>query len=182
MDHPGTGAPLMVIWIIGLSGSGKTTLGREVARQWRDSGANCVLLDGDEIRELFRHDSGHEPYSLEGRRINAERMISLCELLDRQGVNVVCCILSIFQDMRDENRTRFSRYFEIFMDAPLDTLQRRDVKGHYAAALRGTTKNFVGIDIPFERPTGMDLVIDSSGDHADIQTLAHDALKKAGVM
>ncbi len=169
----------MVIWLIGLSGSGKSTLGREVARQLREVESNTVLLDGDELRAIFSHDRGDEPYTIQGRRTNAERVVALCEMLDRQGINVVCCILSIFPDMRVENRRRFSRYFEIYMDAPLDVLMARDVKGIYAAARRGEVKNVVGIDIDFDQPTGADLVIDSSAEVADIQQLASLALERA---
>lgn len=169
----------MVIWLVGLSGSGKTTLGREVARQWRQTERNTVLVDGDEIRELFRHDQGDAPYTIEGRRQNAERIISLCEFLEQQDINVVCCILSIFPEMRSENHKRFAKYFEVFMDAPLKSLIRRDVKGIYAAAERGDMKNVVGIDIPFERPTGSDMVITSSTDTPDIEQLARDVLTQA---
>jgi adenylylsulfate kinase len=168
----------MVIWCIGLSGSGKTTLGREIARQLRARQPNTVLLDGDELREVFAHGRGDEAYTVEGRRVNAERIVALCKLLDSQGINVVCCILSIFPEMRDENRRRFSRYFEIFLDAPLHVLESRDVKGLYKGARQGKTRNVVGIDIPFERPTRSDMVIDTSGDTVDVKKLAAEVLDR----
>jgi adenylylsulfate kinase len=169
----------MIIWMIGMSGSGKTTLGRVVARQWRETATNVVLLDGDEMREIFRNDRGDQAYSLDGRRENAERIVALCDMLDRQNINVVCCILSIFADMRAENRTRFSRYFEVFMDAPLEVLRHRDVKGLYSAYDRGKTSNVVGIDIPFQPPVSADMVIDSSGDDPELQNLASAVLTEA---
>jgi adenylylsulfate kinase len=171
----------MIIWLIGLSGSGKTTLGSEMARQLRARHPNTVLLDGDTLRQVFAFDRGSAPYTVEGRRLNAERIAALCEMLDRQGIHVICCILSIFADMRKANRTRFSRYFEIFMDAPLEALRQRDVKGLYAAADSGKIPNVVGVHIPFERPSGSDLVIDSSGDAPDVPALAARALKQAGL-
>lgn len=171
----------MVVWVIGLSGSGKTTLGREMARQWRAATPNVVLLDGDEVRQVFAHDRGDDAYTPQGRRVNAERLVALCELLDRQGIHVVCCVLSIFGDMRRDNRGRFSRYFEIFMDASLEAVMARDAKGLYAAAKRGQARNVVGVDIPFERPATPDLVIDSSGPCADVPALAGMALRAAGL-
>jgi len=168
----------MVIWLIGLSGSGKTTLGREVACQLRKLEPNTVLLDGDELRQVFSHDSGNEPYTVEGRRQNANRITALCGMLDRQGINVVCCILSIFQDMRLTNKVQFSHYFEIFMDAPLEILKSRDTKGLYAAAGRGEMKNVVGIDIPFQRPLSPDLIIDSSGENPEVGQLSAMILEK----
>ncbi|MBO6788920.1 MAG: adenylyl-sulfate kinase [Dinoroseobacter sp.] len=169
----------MVIWMIGMSGSGKTTLGREVVRKWRETATNVVFLDGDEMREIFRSNKGEHAYTIEGRRENADRIVALCELLDRQNINVLCCILSIFDDMRLQNRSRFSEYFEVFMDAPVETLRRRDVKGIYAAFDKGETSNVVGIDIPFGTPTSADMVIDSSGDDPDLVRLANEVLTRA---
>jgi adenylylsulfate kinase-like enzyme len=168
----------MIIWIIGLSGSGKTTLGTELTKQMRFFEKNTVLLDGDEMREFFSHFPHNDPYSVEGRRINAERIVALCKLLDSQNINVVCCTLSIFPDIRLANRQRFSRYIEIFMDAPLDIVRLRDVKGLYAAAAKGEIKNVVGEDIPFERPEYPDITIDSSNQFADIPQMATTILSR----
>ncbi|PWT75140.1 MAG: adenylyl-sulfate kinase [Proteobacteria bacterium] len=171
----------MVIWIIGLSGAGKTTLGREIVRQWRLVDQSCVLLDGDELRDVFRHTDAETAYTVHGRRANAETIAALCALLDRQRINVVCCILSIFPDMRLENRHRFSRYFEVFLDASMSSLRARDAKGLYAAAEDGTIRDVVGIDIPFERPITADMVIDTSGALTDVTGLAGQVLSRAGV-
>ena len=170
----------MVIWLIGLSGSGKTTLGKEIARLWRGLAANTVLLDGDELRRVFAHDQTDAAYSVEGRRANAERMTALCEMLDRR-INVVCCILSLFPDMRTQNRERFSRYFEVFMDASMEALLRRDTKGLYQDALTGARPNVVGVDIPFPRPETADLTISTSGPEPDMTQLARHVLGKAGI-
>lgn len=171
----------MVIWLIGLSGSGKTTLGRIVAQQLRQRHPNTVLLDGDEVREIFGSDRGDDAYTVAGRRRNAERLTALCRMLDRQGLHVVCCVLSIFPDMRADNRRQFSGYFEVFLDAPLSVLQARDVKGLYAAARAGTCRNVVGVDIPFPRPEAPDLVIDTSSGADRLADWAHCILDRAGV-
>lgn len=171
----------MVIWIIGLSGAGKTTLSRALAKRWRALGPSTVIVDGDEIRRVFGREDGPAAYTVEGRRRNAERVAALCEMLDRQGINVVCAILSLFPEQRAENRRRFSRYFEVFLDAPLGVLEARDVKGLYAAARAGRMDCVVGVDIPFPRPDGADLVIDTSGAMPDMDALARDVLARAGV-
>jgi adenylylsulfate kinase-like enzyme len=169
----------MVIWLIGLSGSGKSTLGAEIYTQLRNIKSNTVLLDGDEIRKIFSFDRGDESYTIQGRRLNADRIVAICEMLDKQEINVVCCILSIFEDIRAANKKRFAQYFEIFMQAPLEILKQRDVKGLYAAAAKGEISNVVGIDIPFEPPTSSDIVIDTSKSNTNIPQLASNILELA---
>jgi adenylylsulfate kinase len=150
----------MVIWIIGLSGAGKTTLGQAVCRLWRQSAPNTVLVDGDEIRRIFAMDQLPGDYSMAARRANAERMAGICAWLDAQDINVVCCILSMFPDQRAENRARFKAYYEVFLDAPMELLERRDPKGIYEAARLGHQHNVAGYDLPFPRPEHSDLIVD----------------------
>src|SRR5690554_4504107 len=168
----------MVIWLIGLSGSGKTTLGQEIFRQWKASSPNTVLIDGDEVRRIFRQDLQATDYSIPGRRLNAERIFELCAWLDTQGINVVCSILSIFPDLRKRNREQLGNYFEVYLNPPLETLVERDTKGLYRKALAGEMINMVGVDIPFPPPQDADLEIDTSKP-ALVPDLAKQILKKA---
>jgi adenylylsulfate kinase-like enzyme len=168
----------MVIWLIGLSGSGKTTLGTEIVRQWRTTAPNTLLVDGDEVRRIFGLDKQAADYSLAGRRLNAERVFELCGFLDAQAHNVVCSVLSIFPDLRARDRTTFQRYFEVFLNPPLQTLLDRDTKGLYRKARAGEMPNVVGVDIPFPPPTEADLEIDTSLS-ADVPALARRILERA---
>ena len=90
----------MVIWIIGLSGSGKTTLAQRVISDInnRPNTKKTILIDGDDIREVFGNDIG---YSKEDRLINAKRICRLGKFLNDQGINVVCAILSLFLNHRN---------------------------------------------------------------------------------
>lgn len=169
----------MVIWLIGLSGAGKTTLGSALASTWRARAPGTVLVDGDIVRRVFNQHDGDAPYTVGGRRENAERITALCEWLDAQSINVVCCILSIFPDLRAENRARFSRYYEVYLRAPVEVLARRDGKSLYASALRGERRNVVGVDIAFPEPTDCDLVLDTSGALPDIDALARRVLNES---
>lgn len=169
----------MVIWLIGLSGAGKTTIGRCVYHEWKKRESNTVLIDGDEIREIFKQNQNQADYSLEGRRQNAERIKQLCAWLDRQGINVVCNILLLFNDVSDWNREHLSSYFEVYVATPLDVVKARDSKGLYAAALSGEMKNIVGIDIPFSPPASPDAVIDNSDECHDFHEFAVQILSRA---
>lgn len=171
----------MILWIVGLSGAGKTTLGREVYAQWKARDAATVLVDGDEIRAIFGADRGGQAFTLSGRRQNADRIVEICNWLDRQGINVVCCVLCIFPDVLAENRHRFTRYFEVFLDAPLESVMARDAKGIYAGAKQGTVGDVVGIDIPFPRPLASDLVIANGESPFDPVRIAAEVLDRAGI-
>ncbi len=168
----------MVIWIIGLSAAGKSTLGGYLYEGLKKEVPHTVLIDGDQVRRMFGQDQGEEAYSVGGRRLNAERISNLCEWLDGQGIHVVCCILSIFEESRQKNRQRYSKYFEVYIDVPLDTLKKRETKGLYAGADRGQIKNVVGVDIPFTPPANPDYVVDNSSDGADLKSISQDILEK----
>ena len=146
----------MVIWIIGLSGAGKTTLANEVVSKIRSSKKTVVLIDGDIIRDIFDNDLG---YTLDDRLKNANRISKLCKLLDDQGINVVCAILSLFPDSRNWNRQNINSYYEVYIEAPLDHIQKRDYKGIYKKFKDGKIKNVAGLDIKFIPPKNPDLII-----------------------
>lgn len=150
----------MVVWIIGLSGAGKTTLARETVRRVRRTLPNVVLLDGDQLREVWGGDVDH---TLAGRKRNADRICRLGRMLEEQGVHVVCAILSLFEESRAWNRDQCDSYFEVFIDAPLEALQARDPKGLYAAAAAGRMADVPGVDLPFAPPQRPDKVIANTG-------------------
>tara|TARA_B100000519_G_C14015355_1_gene330753 strand:+ start:38 stop:553 length:516 start_codon:yes stop_codon:yes gene_type:complete len=146
----------MVIWIIGLSGAGKTTLAKQIVEKTRAHGKDIVLIDGDVIRDLFNNDLG---YSLKDRFKNAERISMLCKFLDDQGIDVVCAILSLFPESRTWNREYIKNYYEVYIEAPMDQLVKRDYKGLYKKFEKGKLKNVAGMDIEFTPPENSDLLI-----------------------
>jgi adenylyl-sulfate kinase len=146
----------MVIWIIGLAGAGKTTIGRALHVLLQRSGRPVAFLDGDHVREMMDNDLGH---TLEDRRKNGRRMSRICHYLDSQGIDVVCATLSQFDEHQSWNRANCSRYFEVYLDVPMDVLVARDQKGLYSGALAGTIKDVVGVDMPFPPPKNPDMVI-----------------------
>ena len=173
----------MLIWIIGLSGSGKTTLANEVASIIRNTNKNVVILDGDDIREVFQNDLG---YSIDDRKVNASRLCRLGKFLSEQGLIVITPILSIFPDSRKWNRKEVKNYFEVYIDTPKELLIARDTKGLYGAYIRGEKQNVVGMDIDFIPPEDPNLTIknDKSLDFLLLQanSIAETAIAKSNAL
>lgn len=145
---------MAVTWIIGLAGSGKTTTGKALRDRLVESGVPTVFLDGDVIRGLFGAND-KASYTVAGRKENSERFFQLCKLLDDSKINVVCAILSIFEEHRKRNREVFEDYYEVYLSADMESLMKR--RPLYNMAIEGLEKNVVGVDIEFEEPKSPDL-------------------------
>ncbi len=154
----------------GLSGAGKTTVGLELRHRLRSTGRPAVFLDGDALRQTIADDLGHGSTH---RRRSAMRNARLCQLLAKQGHDVVCTTISLFHAVQRWNREHIPGYCEIYLRVPIQELQRRDRKGIYAAAQRGELSNVVGLDLPAELPETPDLVIDNHGELDAIAAVNH---------
>ena len=168
----------MIIWLIGMSGSGKTTIGKQLYLKIKKKHPNTVFLDGDHIRSIMGNDLGH---TIEDRRRNAERISRLCYFLDREGINVVTAILSIFHEWQDWNRSNFSKYFEVYLNVSMETLVKRDPKGLYKKAKKGEIENFVGFDIPFPPPKSPDMLVENDIETQDFQTIVDSILEQTSL-
>ncbi|MDP6174247.1 MAG: adenylyl-sulfate kinase, partial [Rhodospirillales bacterium] len=146
-----------VVWITGFSGAGKTTISRRVVEILRERGENCILLDGDEIRQVFPDiHSGHDP---ERRLSNAFRNSALAKMIAGQGPIVVFATMSLFSQVQDWNRENFPAYLEVLVDVPLEVLKARDFNGLYSRAERGLIQNVVGVDMDYHLPRQPDLMV-----------------------
>ncbi|MBT8063016.1 MAG: adenylyl-sulfate kinase [Gammaproteobacteria bacterium] len=161
----------MVVWIIGLAGAGKSSIGQAVYQQLRAQDPATVLLDGDHFRQVMGGDLGH---SLGEREENGWRMCRLSQWLDSQGVNVVACVLSNFPEQQAWNRKHLDRYFEVYVDVPMEVLEARDQKRLYSGARTGAVRNVVGVDLPFNTPASPDMVVRNDGPRENITQIARE--------
>lgn len=145
-----------VTWITGLSGAGKTTLAQAWVRKLQLRKLPVVLLDGDELREVFDNSFDH---SLEQRYQASLHYARLCRLLSQQSIHVVCATISLFHETQEWNRTNIPNYFEVYIKASLPTLLQQDSKNIYQRALSGKLQNVVGVDLQEEVPKYPDLII-----------------------
>lgn len=143
-----------VVWMTGLSGAGKTTVALEMLRQLDGRNLRLERLDGDVVRESLTRDLG---FSAEDRAKNIERVTFVAKLLSRNGVGCICSFISPYQNVRDHVRAETTNFLEVFVDAPLEVVMARDVKGMYKKAIAGEIPNFTGISDPFEAPANPDI-------------------------
>lgn len=152
-----------VYWITGLSGAGKTTIGRILFDKLRASRPNTVFLDGDELREVF---GGAFGYTEAERRRCAMSYSKLCSMLSRQGVNVVICTISMFDEVRAWNRDNIPGYIEVYVRVSMDVLRERDSKNIYSAASSGALDDVYGVSLRYEEPKSPDIIIENDGSTA----------------
>jgi bifunctional enzyme CysN/CysC len=164
-----------VLWLTGLSGAGKSTLARAVERELFARGCRTMLLDGDQLRHGLCADLG---FGREDRRENVRRAGEVARLFFEAGSIVLCAFVSPFREDRDAVRARFpeGRFLELFVDAELEVLRRRDTKGLYAGALRGEVPLFTGVTSPYEPPPAPEMVL-RTGEHG-VEELVRSVLER----
>lgn len=150
-----------VYWITGLAGAGKTTIGKLLYEKIKETEPNTVFLDGDTLREVFGNDLG---YSKEDRRKCAMRYSRLCAMLQSQGMNVICCTISMFDSVREWNRMNIFNYKEIYVKVSMDTLKERDQNGLYSGMTKEEQKEIVGIHVEMEEPKHPNLILENDGE------------------
>ncbi len=139
----------VTLWFTGLSGAGKTTISQQVEAKLRAQGYKLEVLDGDIVRTNLTKGLG---FSKEDRDENIRRIGFVSHLLTRNGVIVIVSAISPYRAIRDEVRAKIGNFVEVFVNAPLNVCEDRDVKGLYQKARSGEIKMFTGISDPYEAP------------------------------
>jgi adenylylsulfate kinase len=140
-----------VLWLTGLSGSGKSTIAQQLERLLFSEGYFAQVLDGDNIRMGISNNLG---FSVADREENIRRIAEVAKLYLHSGVITVASFISPTREIRDLARQVIGPedFIEIYINAPLEVCEQRDVKGLYAKARKGEIKGFTGIDSPYEPP------------------------------
>lgn len=167
-----------VIWITGLSGAGKSTLAHKVLANLRADGKPAIMLDGDEMRDVFGAvEPNLQNHSREARLALSMQYARLCRLIAAQNLIVIIATISLFSEVHEWNRANLPGYFEVFLRVPVKELRRRDPKGIYRRFDAGELDNVAGLDLPIDEPAAANWIIDYKPDHS-ITALALDLLKR----
>jgi adenylylsulfate kinase len=147
-----------ILWFTGLSASGKSTLANIVEKKLFQMNYNTYLLDGDNVRHGLNKDLG---FNEESRIENIRRIGEVSKLFLDSGIIIITAFISPFKSDRNLARLLVEKeqFIEIFIDASIETCEKRDPKGMYLKARSGEISNFTGISSPYESPENPELHI-----------------------
>lgn len=165
----------LLVWCTGLSGSGKSTVAGNLEEKLFELGIRTYILDGDNIRTGLNKDLG---FSDEDRVENIRRIGEVAKLFVDAGVVVITAFISPFRAERASviENLGAENVLQVYVNAPIEVCEQRDVKGLYAKARAGEIKNFTGIDSPFEAPENPDVEVHT--DKEDLETSTSKILEK----
>jgi adenylylsulfate kinase len=145
------------VWLTGLPSAGKTTIARALEKRLLDEGKRVEVLDGDVVRTHLTKGLG---FSREDRDENVRRIGFVADLLSRNGVTVLCSVISPYRAVRDELRELHEgRFVEVHVSTPVDVCSERDVKGLYAKQRAGEISGLTGVDDPYEPPLHPEVIV-----------------------
>lgn len=156
----------LTLWLTGLSGSGKSTIANALSGKLSKNNPEfpLELLDGDEIREHLNKDLG---FSKEDRITNIQRIAFLAGKISKHNVLVIVPVIAPYKEARDLAKKYSKNFLEVYIEASLEKVEERDVKGLYKKARTGEIKNFTGISDPYEIPENPDLILNTENENIE---------------
>jgi len=136
------------------------------------------LLDGDELREIFRTvDKSQTSHDRASRVHLAMQYAQLCRMMSEQGITVVIATISMFNEVHAWNRMHIPGYFEAYLNVPIEELRIRDPKSLYKRYDLGEVINVAGLDLAVDEPAQANFIssFDDQNDPAAIANLIFHA-------
>ncbi len=117
-----------------------------------------MVIDSDIVRHGLNRDMG---FSQNDRHENLRRVAEMAKILVNTGIIVIVSFISPTDFSRQQARQIIGSddIIILYVNAPLEVCEKRDVKGLYARARQGLIPMFTGIDSPYEVPDKYDLEI-----------------------
>ncbi len=152
----------------GLAGAGKTTIGGLFYERLKAVSPDAILSDeaqrrlaeAEKYNTVTGDGSDDESYTTEARHFGAVNLFKRCRDWVGSGLDVVCCSIAMYEDIRAWNRANIENYKEIYIRVRMETLYARNQRGLYSPG----RKNVVGVDLPWDEPAHADAVVQNDGD------------------
>jgi adenylylsulfate kinase len=144
------------IWITGIPASGKSSITRELVRKLRELTVAVVVLESDEMRSILIPGA---TYDQKERDRFYRTLVSIGEMITRNGITVVFDATANKRHYRDLARSRIKKFVEAYVRCPLEVCVQRDPKGIYRRAAAGETTTVPGIQAPYEPPLNAEITL-----------------------
>lgn len=163
-----------LLWFTGLSGSGKSTIANKIEVILNKNNIHTYILDGDNLRHGLCSDLD---FNIKDRKENIRRVAELSKIMVDAGLIVLTTLISPYRSDRNKirNMIKSNKFFEIFVDTPINICEDRDPKGLYKKARLGEINNFTGIDENYEKPINAEIYLKGTD---PIDVLIHQVLTK----
>jgi adenylylsulfate kinase len=122
----------MIINLTGQAGAGKSTIARELEKILH----NSIIIDGDELREIFIN----KDYSEEGRRKNITNAYNIARFLEAKGFTPIIALISPYEDLREDLKST-TKVKEIY----IHTTQIRGRENYFAQNYSLPKSNFLDL-------------------------------------
>ena len=155
------------IWLIGPSASGKSTIAKELYKTIKNKVSNLIIIDGDNIRDLFDNKYGYDAIS---RSKVTKRYIKLVKWLQNFEISSIVSVISPFEKDRIECKESLIGYRQVYLKCSMEKRLLRDKKNLYMPALEGLKKDVIDVDIPFDQSNINDLVVETDKDDIEKST------------
>lgn len=155
------------IWITGIPASGKSSIASELVKKLRNLGVAVIVLESDEMRTILTPVAAYSPQERDQFYLT---LVSLGEMITRNGISVVFDATANKRHYRDHARSRIKRFAEAYVRCPLEVCIMRDPKGIYRRATAGETATVPGLQAPYEPPLNSEITLDGQdapGSNAD---------------
>jgi len=140
-----------VVWITGMNGSGKSTLAAYLAKRLTAAGRPIELIDTDDPENPLTKGLGA---SREDRDTAVRRVGYTVKMVARAGGAAIVASLSPYREPREQLRREIRRFVEVFVDAKMEVLQKRDP--------------IYRVDAPYEPPTHPDVMVKTDEEPVEV--------------
>jgi adenylylsulfate kinase len=148
------------IWLCGLSCAGKTSIANALEKKLAEKKFITANLDGDILRKGLNNNLS---FSITDRYENLRRVAEVNKLFIQSGLITINAFISPTIEMRNMIREIIGKdnFILVYVNAPIDICEQRDVKGLYKKARNGEILDFTGVNSPFEEPVDFDIELNT---------------------